>query len=108
MPHAAEVHRFDMRAPERLKSHRTGTRPYAVAIARIPSTSLRLLRFVLTFRRFPQQENQRTRNGTRTEYANDVQDSDGYAARLGKAAQSGLSKMPRFLCRCRSMVADQS
>ena len=32
-----------------------------------------------------QQENQRTRNETRTEYAKDVQDSDGYTRRLWMA-----------------------
>src|SRR5580693_1425498 len=45
MPHAAEVHRLHMHALERLKSHRTGVRLHAVAIARIQSSSLRLLRF---------------------------------------------------------------
>jgi hypothetical protein len=36
VPHAAPVHRFDMHAPERLKSHRTAIRTHAVAIAPRP------------------------------------------------------------------------
>src|SRR6266566_9879307 len=34
MPHAAPVHRFDMRAPESAKSNRTAIATHAVAIAR--------------------------------------------------------------------------
>jgi hypothetical protein len=49
MPHAAEVHRFDMHAPERLKSHRRGIRACTVTIARRPPPSLRLRLLVVPF-----------------------------------------------------------
>jgi hypothetical protein len=52
MPHAAEVHRLHMHAPERLKSHRTAVRAHAVAIAPRPPLALRRLLLVLPFRRF--------------------------------------------------------
>ena len=39
MPHAAEVHRFDMHAPERLKRNRTVVRAHAVAITSRPLLS---------------------------------------------------------------------
>ena len=52
MPHAAEVHRLDMHAPERLKSDRTAVRAHAVTIAPRPPFALRLLPLVLPLRRF--------------------------------------------------------
>jgi hypothetical protein len=43
VPHAAKVHRFDIYAPERLKSDWTAVRAYAVAIAwRLPEAVRRL------------------------------------------------------------------
>jgi hypothetical protein len=55
VPHAAEVHRFDMHAPERLKSQRTAVRTHAVAIAPRPLGPVRLRVLRLPFRLLPAQ-----------------------------------------------------
>jgi hypothetical protein len=47
IPHAAPVHRFDMHAPERLKSNRAAVGPHAVAISWRPRPPLRLYFFVV-------------------------------------------------------------
>ena len=55
MSHSAEVYRFDMHAPERLKCNRTAVRTHAVAIAPRPPLTLRRLLLLLPFRCFPGQ-----------------------------------------------------
>ena len=55
MPHAAEVHRFDMHAPERPKSNRFAVRAHAVTIARRPLASLRPRFLALSFKLFQAQ-----------------------------------------------------
>jgi hypothetical protein len=55
VPHAAPIHRFDMHAPERLKSHRTAVGPHAVAIAPRPLGRVRLPVLRLPSRLFPAQ-----------------------------------------------------
>jgi hypothetical protein len=49
MPDAAEVHRFDMHAPERPKSNWNVVSMHAVAITPRPPEALRLLLLVLPF-----------------------------------------------------------
>ena len=53
LPHTAEVHRFDMHAPERLKRQRTAVRTHAVAIGPRPLGLVRLPVLRLPFRLFP-------------------------------------------------------
>src|ERR1700746_1895294 len=55
MPHATEVHRLDMHAPERLKRNRSVVRAHAVTITPRPPLALRRLLLLLPFRRLLRQ-----------------------------------------------------